>query len=85
MPRLYSFWYSKLHAEWYKKCNNEESGAFKTRKTFIKIRGKRLEYTACTSILSASEPFDGALKNFPDYQKLGHASDMKIEYTNEIY
>jgi hypothetical protein len=65
----HTFWYSELHAKWFTQCNQyyTEHPAYKNS---VVIDGKEIIYTSCTVRPNATEPFEDALKRFPDYVKV---------------
>lgn len=63
------FWFSEKHSIWLHHCDEVEGG--RPRDLTVLIDGKRVRYTAAHGDMTVTEPFDGALKNFPDYQYLG--------------
>jgi len=79
----YSFWYSEQHAQHYRRTNETNPMDYEGRpdpigKNFAVIGGKRIPYTCCTTKANATEPFEGALKTFPDYQKVAEGKIANI-------
>lgn len=86
----YSFWYSEKHAQHYKSINEQNPVDYEghpdpIRKNFAVIDGKSIPYTCCTAEPNATEPFDNALKLWPDYQKVAEGKIRNIRSSHETY
>ena len=83
----YTFWFSRKHAEHFALMNETAYGAFLLdgymvdnvcRKNFFVRGGQKIPYTTCTTRPDATEPFEGALKTFPDYAKVAEGTIHNI-------
>jgi hypothetical protein len=61
------FWQSLQHEQWMLSLNTGDESDY--RPVAVEIDGIVIPYTTCR-VAGADEPFDGALKNFPDYVKV---------------
>ena len=81
-PTPIAVWYSSKHAELYKTFHNSPETRFPEtdiiitgpcHKNFAVIDGVKRVYTALSVTCDENEPFEGALKRFPDYKLLGYS------------
>lgn len=67
----YSFWFSEKHANHYARLNQVFVGERdKCPKNAAQLDRETIIYTTCTTREGATEPYEGALKSFPDYLKV---------------
>lgn len=77
------FWFSPKHEEWMVYCTQYEDEDNQYHRIQVEINGVVIPYTTCCKE-GYLEPFENALKNFPDYVLVATGSLRGFGYRKEI-